>query len=222
MSGDRVASPDAAPVHVWPNSGTDSGFHDGSRSIHAHVMRPIVEQLAKAGAHTVLDLGCGNGWFTQSLVRCGFEVLGVDHNEAVLRQAQVQRPSVRFEVMDVMQALPPGLSERFDAVVAIDLIDHVILPRRMIETALAALKPGGLLVVTCAYYGYAKNLALALAGRFDARWDPLLDDGRVKFFSRATLTQLLSEFELQDLHFQTVGRIPMFARSMLVAGRSPD
>ncbi len=222
MSVDRLASPDADPGHVWPNSGTDSGFHDGPRSIHAHVTRPIVEQLAKAGAHTVLDLGCGNGWFTQALVRCGFEVLGVDHNEAVLRQAQAQRPSVRFEVMDVMQALPPGLSERFDAVVAIDLIDHVILPRRMVETALAALKPGGLLVVTCAYYGYAKNLALALAGRFDTRWDPLLDDGRVKFFSRANLTQLISEFELQDMHFQTVGRIPMFARSMLVAARSPD
>lgn len=222
MNAERAMPADAVPVHVWPNSDADSGFHDGPRSIHAHVTRPIFEQLAKAGAHTVLDLGCGNGWFTQSLVRCGFEVLGADHNEAMLRQAQAQRPSVRFQAMDVMQALPPGLSQRFDAVVAIDLIDHVTLPRRMIETALAALKPGGLLVVTCAYYGYAKNLALALAGRFDARWDPLLDDGGVKFFSRATLSTLISEFELQDLHFQTVGRIPMFARSMLVAARSPD
>lgn len=221
MSAERAVSADAAPVLVWPDSGADSGFHDGPRSIHAHVTRPIVEQLAKAGAHTVLDLGCGNGWFTQSLVRCGFEVLGADHNEEMLRQAQAQRPSVRFRAMDVMQGLEPGLSERFDAVVAIDLIDHVTLPRRMIDTALAALKPGGLLVVTCAYYGYAKNLALALTGRFDSRWDPLLDDGRVKFFSRETLTALISEFELQDLHFQTVGRIPMFARSMLVAAQKP-
>ncbi|MBY0468528.1 MAG: class I SAM-dependent methyltransferase [Burkholderiaceae bacterium] len=219
MSGDPVAATGAVGVPAWPDN--DSGFHDGPRSIHAHVMRPIVEQLAKAGAHTVLDLGCGNGWFTQSLVRCGFEVLGVDHNEAVLAQAQQQRPLIRFQTMDVLQGLAPGLSERFDAVVAIDLIDHVTLPRRMIETALDALKPGGLLVVTCAYYGYAKNLALALAGRFDSRWDPLLDEGRLKFFSRATLTALLLEAELQDLHFQTVGRIPMFARSMVAAARKP-
>lgn len=219
MSAERARSIGAVVVPVGPDP--DAGFHDGPRSIHAHVTRPIVEQLATAGAHTVLDLGCGNGWFTQSLVRCGFEVLGVDHNEAVLGQAQQQRPSIRFQAMDAVQGLAPGLSERFDAVVAIDLIDHVTLPRRMIETALAAIKPGGLLVVTCAYYGYAKNLALALAGRFDSRWDPLLDDGRVKFFSRATLMALLSEFELQDLHFQTVGRVPMFARSMLVAARKP-
>lgn len=219
MSPDQATPAGKIGGPVWTDN--DSGFHDGPRSIHAHVTRPIVEQLAKAGAHTVLDLGCGNGWFTQSLARCGFEVLGVDRNQAVLGQAQQQRPSIRFQAMDVLQDLPPGLSERFDAVVAIDLIDHVTLPRRMIETALATLKPGGLLVVTCAYYGYAKNLALALTGRFDSRWDPLLDEGRLKFFSRATLVALLSEFELQDLHFQTVGRIPMFARSMLVAARKP-
>ena len=219
MNANQKASADGEAGPTWPD--TDSGFQDGPRSIHAHVMRPIVEQLAQAGAHTVLDLGCGNGWFTQSLVRCGFDVLGVDHNEVVLQQARQQRPSIRFQTMDVMQGLEPSLSARFDAVVAIDLIDHVTLPRRMIETALAALKPGGVLVVTCAYYGYAKNLALALAGRFDSRWDPLLDDGRVKFFSRATLTALIAEFELRDLHFQTVGRVPMFARSMLIAAKAP-
>lgn len=219
MSADQATPADTIPDSAWADS--DAGFHDGPRSIHAHVTRPIVEQLVKAGAHTVLDMGCGNGWFTRSLERCGFEVLGVDRNEAVLSHAQQRHPSIRFQAMDVLQDLPPGLSERFDAVVAIDLIDHVTLPRRMIDTALATLKPGGLLVVTCAYYGYAKNLALALTDRFDSRWDPLLDEGRLKFFSRATLVAVLSEFELQDLHFQTVGRIPMFARSMLVAARKP-
>ena len=64
-------------------------------------------------------------------------------------------------------------------------------------------------------------LALAATGRFDARWDPLLDEGRVKFFSRATLTALLTEFDLQELHFETIGRVPMFARSMLMSGKKP-
>lgn len=219
MSGQPTEGPDPVSEPVWPD--TPSGFHDGSRRIHAHVTRPIVEQLAAAGAHTVLDLGCGNGWFTQSLQRCGFEVLGVDHDEALLQRAHQQQPTVRFQRLDVLQGLAPGLSERFDAVVAIDVIDHVPLPRRMITTALAALKPGGVLVMTCGYHGYAKNLALALAGRFDARWDPLLDGGRVKFFSRASLVALMSEFEWHSLHVDTIGRIPMLARSMLVVAVKP-
>lgn len=219
MSADRAMAADLLHDAALPT--TDSGVDDGPRSIHAHVTRPIVEQLVHAAAHTVLDLGCGNGWFTQALARCGFDVLGVDHNEAVLRLARQQHPMVCFQQMDVTRALEPGLAQRFDAVVAIDLIDHLPLPRKLIETALVALKPGGLLIVTSSYYGYAKNLALALTGRFDARWDPLLDDGRVKFFSRATLTALLSEFELRELHFQTVGRIPMFARAMLISAKAP-
>lgn len=219
MSADPHAEADTATASTWPD--TDSGFHDGSRRIHAHVTRPIVEQLTQAGAHTVLDLGCGNGWFTQSLQRCGFDVLGVDHDEALVRQAQQQRPAVRFQRMDALQGASPDLSERFDAVVAIDLIDHVPLPRRAVATAAAALKPGGLLVMTCAYHGYTKNLALALAGRFDARWDPLQDDGRLKFFSRATLGALMLEFEWQTLRFQTIGRMPMVARSMLVMAVKP-
>lgn len=193
----------------------------GPRSIHAHVTRPIVQQLVKAEAHTVLDLGCGSGWFSAALDRCGFAVTGVDISEASLNLAQRHYPHLGFHRVDVMQALDLGFAQRFDAVVAVDVIDHMPLPRKLIEAALAALKPGGLLVVTSNYHGYSKNVALALAGRFDSRWDPLLDHGKVKFFSRATLTSLLSEFDLHDLHFETAGRIPMFARTMLMAARTP-
>ena len=193
----------------------------GPRSIHAHVTRPIVQQLVKAEAHTVLDLGCGNGWFSSALDRCGFSVTGIDNSEASLNLAQRHYPHLGFHRADVMQPLDKGFARRFDAVVAVDVIDHISLPRKLIEAALAALKPGGLLIITSNFHGYSKNVALALAGRFDSRWDALLDHGKVKFFSRTTLTALLSEFELRDLHFDTAGRIPMFARTMLVAARAP-
>ncbi len=193
----------------------------GPRSIHAHVTRPIVQQLVKAVAHTVLDLGCGSGWFSAALDRCGFAVTGIDNSEASLNLARRHYPHLGFHRADVTQPLDACFAGRFDAVVAVDVIDHMPLPRKLIEAALSALKPGGLLIITSNFHGYSKNVALALAGRFDSRWDPLLDHGKVKFFSRATLTSLLCEFELRDLHFETAGRIPMFARSMLVAARAP-
>jgi len=198
-----------------------ASLQPGPRSIHAHVTRPIVLQLVKAEAHTVLDLGCGNGWFTSALDRCGFDVTGVDHNEGGVRMAEQHFPNLRFHQLDVMRPLWPSLARRFDAVVTVELIDHIPLPRKLIEAALTALKPGGLLVITSNFHGYSKNLALALTGRFDSRWAPLLEDGRLKFFSRSTLTSLLSEFDLRDLHFETVGRIPMFARTMLIAAKTP-
>lgn len=195
--------------------------HEGPRDIHAHLTRPIVTELAATDAHTVLDLGCGNGWFSAALHNCGFDVTGVDQSESGLRLATRRYPELRFAHQDVMDDLQPNLVGRFDAVIAIDLIDHLALPRRLIQTAMVALKPGGSLIVTSAYHGYVKNLALALTGKFDAHLETLRDHGRVKFFSRATLLALLGEFGLEDVRFQSVGSFPLFARAMLVCARAP-
>jgi 2-polyprenyl-6-hydroxyphenyl methylase/3-demethylubiquinone-9 3-methyltransferase len=189
----------------------------GPRAIHRHVTRPIVEHLNRLSAHTVLDLGCGSGWFTGALDRCGFEVVGADIDEHALRLARREYPHLRFEQVDATQALDGGLTMRFDAVVAIDVIDHVAMPRRLVEVALEALRPGGLLVVVAPYHGYVKTLALALAGQLHERFDPLLERGRLRAFSRQSLTGLMSGFDLSDVHCETIGRIPPLARAMMIA-----
>jgi 2-polyprenyl-6-hydroxyphenyl methylase/3-demethylubiquinone-9 3-methyltransferase len=193
----------------------------GPRSIHAHVTRPIVQHLVDAHAHTVLDLGCGDGWFTGALHRCGYDVMGADRDEQKLAFAREHYPHVPFLHLDATEPVRADFALLFDAVVAIDVIDHVAQPRRLLDAAIGLVKPGGLLVITAPYQGYAKNLALALTGRFDTRWEPLAEHGRMKFFSRETFGALLGEFELDDVCIRTVGRIPMFARSMIATARSP-
>ena len=59
-------------------------------------------------------------------------------------------------------------------------------------------------------------------GKFDAHWHPLRDFGHVKFFSKATLTTLFAEFHFDDIRCTTVGRIPAFARSMVISGKKPQ
>ncbi len=169
----------------------------------------------------MLDLGCGNGWFTAALARCGFDVVGVDQSESGIAIARQAHPGLCFERCDLTAHLGTSLVGRFDAVVSVEVIEHLLLPRRLIENALGALRPGGQLVVTTPFHGYLKNLALALGGRLDAHWHPLRDFGHVKFFSRATLTALFLEYGFTDLRFRTVGRIPPLARSMVVTGRAP-
>ena len=217
MSPDRVLTDrlitDADGAERWP-------FH-GPRSIHAHITRPVVQQLVAADAHRVLDLGCGNGWFSGALERCGFDMTGLDDNADRLREARDRYADVRFVVHDATSREPAPWSQPFDAVVSIDVIDHVARPRRFLETALDALKPGGLLVVTTTYHGYAKNLALALTGRFDRRWEVNAEGGRLRFYSPDTLRALVGEFALDDVHLETIGRIPMFARSLLFAATKP-
>ena len=217
MSPDRALTDrlitDADGAERWP-------FH-GPRSIHAHITRPVVQQLVAADAHRVLDLGCGNGWFSGALERCGFDMTGLDDDAAGLREARDRYPEVRFIAGDAIASERPVWPHSFDAVVAIDVVDHVARPRRFVETALDALRRGGLLVVTTTYHGYAKNLALALAGRFDRRWEANSESGRLRFYSRETLLELMSGFALDAVRLETIGRIPMFARAMVFAATKP-
>lgn len=193
----------------------------GPSANHAHVAKPVVVHLDKFGARSVLDLGCGNGWFTAALARCGFDAMGVDLSESGVRLATLAHPEVAFRRLDVTQPAEPDLCGQFDAVVAIELLDHVATPRNAIAHALQLLRPGGLLIASAPFHGYVKNVGLALSSRFDERWHALRDSGRVKFYSRQTFLTLLADCGLQDLHFETIGRVPLIARSMLVVGTKP-
>ena len=224
-SGNRVPLPEPVAAQAAPAAGPyPSEFRwdrVGPSLVHAHLARPVVMQLDRSGARSVLDMGCGNGWFTEALARCGFDATGADISSSGIALATAAYPDVAFTLADATQLLPPELRGRFDAVVAIELLDHVTLPRDAVRQAMAALRPGGLFVTTVPFHGYLKNLGLAFSGRMDLRWQALQDHGRVKFYSKASLTTLLAEAGLQDMHFETIGRLPWIARSMLVAGRTP-
>jgi 2-polyprenyl-6-hydroxyphenyl methylase/3-demethylubiquinone-9 3-methyltransferase len=145
----------------------------------------------------------------------------VDCSRSGIEIARRENPGMPFVLHDLCQPPAPEWLGRFDAVVAIELIDHLALPRLAIDSALLALKPGGLLIVSVPHHGYAKNLCLALAGRFDMRWQSLDDHGRMRFYSRHTLTALMREFELHDLRVETAGRLPPISRSLIASGHAP-
>lgn len=193
--------------------------HGGPADIHGHVARPVVMQLDRFDARTVLDLGCGNGWLTAALARCAFDVVGMDCSESGIAIARQTHPDLRFLLGDALQSAAPELRGRFDAVVAVELVDHVNEPRRLLHHARDFLRPGGLLLVTAPYHGYLKNLGLALTNRFDLRLQALEEHGRRKFFSAVTLTALAAECGFSQLEMHRLGRIPPLARSMMLSAR---
>lgn len=207
---DRAHS-SAADEFVWDTS--------GHTEVHRYVRSPILELLNQHLANTVLDLGCGNGSFSRILSEAGFKVTGMDHSLSGIEIAKQNALDLNFLQHDILEPMDPAFHSQFDSVVSVEVIEHVLLPRRLMENALSALKPGGLLIVTTPFHGYLKNLALAISGKFDEHWHPLRDYGHIKFFSKRTITELFNEFELKDIRFQTVGRIPALARSMIVSAR---
>jgi 2-polyprenyl-6-hydroxyphenyl methylase/3-demethylubiquinone-9 3-methyltransferase len=200
----------ASPEFVWNQP--------GATLVHALILPTLLRWLKKTGARTVLDLGCGNGALTSVLAETGFDPVGADMSASGLALARQSYPNIPFHHMDVAQPLTRELQGSFDAVVAVEVVEHLLLPRQLFQRAREALHPEGTVIVTTPFHGFLKNLALSLTNQWDQHWHPLRDYGHVKFFSRQTLTELFLEQGFKVSQFHRVGRIPALAKSMIAQG----
>jgi len=107
--------------------------------------------LGDVGGRTVLDLACGDGFYTRLLRQAGAaEVTGVDVSEGMIElaeQRERQRPlGCRYVCADVAAFEP---AEPVDLVVAAYLLNYARTPAELLRLCRAchgALRPGGRLV----------------------------------------------------------------------------
>ncbi|MGH2829585.1 MAG: class I SAM-dependent methyltransferase [Actinomycetota bacterium] len=101
---------------------------------------------ARIAGKRVLDAGCGEGYGANILTASAGEVVGVDVEASIVARARERYPSARFEPAD-LDALPfPDAS--FDAVVTLQVIEHMRHPSDFLAQLHRVLKPGGTLIVS--------------------------------------------------------------------------
>lgn len=106
----------------------------------------------RAGA-AVLDLGCGCGWTTIMLARCGFKVTGTDVNEASLAIGRKNAEKIGVPVSFVRaDSQKFSFDQPFDAVVIFDSLHHCLRENEVLARAFAALRPGGKIVLSEQYH----------------------------------------------------------------------
>jgi 2-polyprenyl-3-methyl-5-hydroxy-6-metoxy-1,4-benzoquinol methylase len=164
---------------------------------------------------SILDLGCGNGSFSNILDQLGYDVVGVEESDSGIAIAKEYYPGCQFINASIYDLPYDKLESNFDVVISVEVIEHLFDPKQLIRAAKKCVKPGGTIVITTPYHGYWKNLVLALFGKMDSHFTVLWDVGHIKFFSVPTLTQLLEIEGLTDIQFQFAGRFPYLWKSML-------
>lgn len=174
----------------------------------------------------ILDAGCGGGDFSIGLAEAGYTVFGSDLSESGIAEAR-RRGIGTFRQASVYDPLSqPFDRSGFDAIVCIEVIEHLYSPATFASRAMAALPPGGLLVVSTPYWGYLKNIVLAVTNRIDRALTACWEGGHIKHFSRRTLSELMANAGFETVSFEGCGsgaraRMPGLWSGMLMTFRKP-
>lgn len=102
----------------------DTAFYDtirdGTQRSAKALVPLLVAELDLAPGDTLIDVGCGEGWWAETFADHGLETLGIDG-------AYVQSSPLgdRFIAHDLAWPLPQHLAGRFDVAVSLEVAEHL-------------------------------------------------------------------------------------------------
>jgi 2-polyprenyl-6-hydroxyphenyl methylase/3-demethylubiquinone-9 3-methyltransferase len=145
----------------------------------------------------ILDIGCGAGLLCEPFARLGAQVIGVDPSATNIAAAKLHAErshlsiDYRCTTLEQMDA-----RERFDIVLAMEVVEHVVDVGAFLDRCAAVLKPGGLMVVSTLNRTW-KSFALAIVGaEYVLRWLPRGTHQWDKFVTPEELTHHLERNRL--------------------------
>lgn len=138
----------------------------------------------------VLDIGCGGGLISEPLARMGAKVTGIEPKEANLRaailHAEPQGLEIDYRAATVEDLVAAG--DTFDAVVCLEVVEHVPDVAAFVGSCAALVRPGGMLVLST-INRTLKSFALAIVGaEYILRWLPVGTHQWDRFITPAELT----------------------------------
>ncbi len=144
-----AALADGAPIELF----YDTIAEDFDRIMNRYDLQRRVDTIFDTilGRHdlrgrTLLDAGCGTGWFSQRAWERGAQVTALDIGPRLLREVRAKCPA-RTVCGDVLNMqFDDGA---FDVVVSSECIEHTRNPARAVRELVRVCRPGGLIVITC-------------------------------------------------------------------------
>lgn len=145
----------------------------------------------------ILDIGCGAGLMCEPLTRLGAEVIGIDPSETNIAVAKLHAERGHLSIdyrCTTLEEIDPR--ERFDIVLAMEVVEHVTDVGAFLSRCAAAMKPSGLMVVSTLNRTW-KSFALAIVGaEYVLRWLPRGTHQWDKFVTLDELTHHLGNSKL--------------------------
>lgn len=125
----------------WSPDGPFKTLHDINPLRLAFITQQVDLQQKK-----VIDVGCGGGILTESMVGCGAIVTGIDMSAATLSVARQHAVDAGITVQyleNTVEDMAERYPHQFDVVTCMELLEHVPDPASVVRACTALVAPGG-------------------------------------------------------------------------------
>lgn len=190
MTGASAEQGSSTPRYDFEEIDLESG------SVHADVVKLVGE------GRRVLELGPATGYMSRAFTDRGCSVVGIEFDAEMARRAKDHCERVIVGDLDDLDLDADLGEERFDAIVAADVLEHLKDPLAALVRLRRFLQPDGYFVISVPNVAHGSVRLALLSGHFDYREAGLLDSTHLRFFTRESFEQLLDEAELglAELH----------------------
>ncbi len=161
-----------------------------SGSVHADVVRLVPE------SSRVLELGTATGYMSRAFGARGCTVVGIEADPKMAERAAGFCERILVGDLDSLDLERELGEERFDAIVAADVLEHLKDPLALLKRLRPFLAADGCFVISVPNVAHGSVRLALLGGHFDYQEIGLLDSTHLRFFTRESLEQLLDEAEL--------------------------
>jgi 2-polyprenyl-3-methyl-5-hydroxy-6-metoxy-1,4-benzoquinol methylase len=165
-------------------------------SYYRNERRPLSVHISQ-GANVVLDLGCGAGHFGAYLKRSGkaATVVGIELFLAAATEARSHLDAVICADLDHydFRSMKADLGyDKFDFITCADVLEHVRDPWKTLSELARHLKDDGRIIVSVPNVRHWTVLGpLLFKGRWNYRDAGIMDRTHLRFFTKATATELV-------------------------------
>jgi 2-polyprenyl-3-methyl-5-hydroxy-6-metoxy-1,4-benzoquinol methylase len=155
-------------------------------------------------APKLLDVGAGNGYFVHlARTEFGMRAEGLEISAA---EADFARDTFGIELFRGDLSV---VTDRYDAVTAFNVLEHVKHPMRLLEQMSERLAPGGLLVITTPNPACIHRRLRGLSN-----WDMVCPPHHINLFTRAALQEMLVRKGFEILEYSTLSTYINAVRKM--------
>ncbi len=158
----------------------------------------------------ILDLGAGEGALSSRLSDLGFNVIAVDKDKSSFKCKKSEFYQIDFDKPDELNNFVNKYENYFDAVLGIEVIEHVQDQWQYVRQLMKMVKSGGIILITTPNTtSWLSRVIYFISGRFHQFSDADLSYGHINPISAWELDLILCQSGAGDVRITSAGTLPI-------------